>query len=793
MLKKSVFIDAADADMRENMRWRGAGMVSANNSSRLMLDYKSQSPNSYWKIMELTFGKSGLCVSHLKVEMGSDVNSSSGTEPCIMRSAEEKPDITRGAGFQLAADAKKINPNLTLDMLWWSEPRWVSDSENVFEARYEWYKRTLIAAYEAYGLKFDYVSAVQNERDADLEWVKYLAASLRGEKNCPYDFSKIKIVGGEEVCTWNFADNMLQDSELMEAVDVIGSHYTSRSTENAQVIANEIGKELWFSEASSPMAYAEGARRFNKSGLSGINGALDIANRVIAMYPQGKMTLHEYQPVISAYYDGVCYCHKSLITACQPFNGSFVLENGFYTTLHFSQFIPKGWRFIKNACYCDGVAGGDGHAMVEAKFSYLTAVSPNFKDYSIVITNTLQQPIKYSFTVNGINTKNKPLNVWETRGESDMSKSLDSNFFVKKGIISILTNDKLTKFDIAIQPMSIVTITTLEPKFNKPIQNSANDIFALPYRDDFRYSDKPANFLHDRGGAPLYTTDQGGAFEVKNGALVQQITQEMRANEWGYTPEPTTTLGDDRWFDYSVSADVEFAPSDDPKSSYVGIGLRHILACDAMSGYSLRLYESKNWQLIYDDSIIASGFVPGFGRLILSIQHDLLRAYVGNQLVIEYRVPSSLSIAGAGRAALYSSYNKNSFKNLEIEPLRSDDAYTYAERFDDTDMRFEYFGRWEHELMSSFKNYKRTLSKGTVGDSLTFKFTGRGFGIMGAQTGTSQVEMTIGDGEQMLITPAKSKERAITCRAFDLSKGEHTVAIKVISGDFYVDGAEVYR
>ena len=541
------------------------------------------------------------------------------------------------------------------------------------------------------------------------------------------------------------------------------------------------------------MAYAEGVRRFNKSGLSGINGALDIANRVIAMYPQGKMTLHEYQPVISAYYDGVCYCHKSLITACEPFNGSFILENGFYTTLHFSQFIPKGWRFIKNACYCDGVVGGDGHAMVEAKFSYLTAVSPNFKDHSIVITNTLQQPIKYIFTVNGINTENKPLNVWETCGESDMSKPLESNFFVKKGTISTSTIDKLTKFDITIQPMSIVTITTLEPKFTKPIQNSANDIFALPYRDDFRYSDKTANFLHDRGGAPLYTTDQGGAFEVKNGALVQQITQKMRANEWGYTPEPTTTLGDDRWFDYSVSADVEFAPSDAPEGSYVGIGLRHILACDAMSGYSLRLYESKNWQLMYDDSIIASGFVSSFGRLALSIQHDLLRAYVGNQLVIECRVPSSLSIASAGRAALYSSYNKNSFKNLAIEPLGSDDAYTYAERFDDTDMRFEYFGRWEHELMSSFKNYKRTLSKGTVGDSLTFKFTGRGFGIMGAQTGTSQVEMTIDDGEQMLITPAKSKERAITCRAFDLSEGEHTVAIKVISGDFYVDGAEVYR
>ena len=72
--------------------------------------------------------------------MGSDVNSTSGTEPATKRTENEKCNVFRGAGFILAADAKKIRPDLTLDMLWWSEPKWVSDSKDVFAARYKWYK-----------------------------------------------------------------------------------------------------------------------------------------------------------------------------------------------------------------------------------------------------------------------------------------------------------------------------------------------------------------------------------------------------------------------------------------------------------------------------------------------------------------------------------------------------------------------------------------------------------------------------------------------------------------------------
>ena len=40
-------IDGSKAITAENKLYRGLGMVSGNNSSRLLLDYKTESPESY--------------------------------------------------------------------------------------------------------------------------------------------------------------------------------------------------------------------------------------------------------------------------------------------------------------------------------------------------------------------------------------------------------------------------------------------------------------------------------------------------------------------------------------------------------------------------------------------------------------------------------------------------------------------------------------------------------------------------------------------------------------------------
>ncbi len=796
---KEIIVDGASANKSSNMRYRGAGMVSGNGSSRLLLDYKQEHPEAYRKILEYTFGKDGIGVNHLKIEMGADINSSSGTEPAVKRAAGEKANTARGAGYILAADAKRINPDLTLDMLWWSEPRWVTDSEDVYAARYRWYKETLDSAYETYGLKFDYVSAVRNEREYDLEWVKYLSAHLKSETACPYDYSQIKIVGGEEVCTWSFADRMYEDAELMDAVDVVGSHYTSASTDAAQKLAAEHGKELWLSEGSPAMCYARGVCRFNGSGLSGLNGALDTANRFIGMYPNGKMTLYEYQPVIAAYYDGVNYCQKQIISACDPWSGFFNLDSGFYIALHFSRFIQKGWEFVDSACFSDGKAGGDGHCIVDAVYSYMTAADPETGDYSIVIANSTPEPIEYAVKVFGLGKAAADVSIWETRGPDSPdsgSDVFDENYFKK---ISEITPDKADNcytYKLTVKPYSIITVSTVNraEREYKNADDCERTVLRLPYSDNFEYSEYPDNYLASRGFAPRYTTDQGGAFEVEEtdggNVLIQRITPEMKAEEWGATPDPLTTLGDDRWFNYGISADVAFELSEKPGENYVGIGLRYTLALIAYSGYWLQLFENGNWKLKANGEEMISGRINGFDcktahRLKIEAEYNVVRAYIDGEKTAECIYKSGAFI-GAGRAALYSSYNRNRFGNLLIEPLTDD---VYITRYDNTDPCVNYSGEWRHDTMSGFKDCKRTISHGKACGSFTVNFDGTGIAFTG-ETEKAVLSVEI-DGSSETEKVFQTGTREISRFIGKLEKRRHTVKIMVIDGEYSIDGIQI--
>ena len=104
---------------------------------------------------------------------------------------------------------------------------------------------------------------------------------------------------------------------------------------------------------------------------------------------------------------------------------------------------------------------------------------------------------------------------------------------------------------------------------SKPNKNDS--ILSLPYEDKLIGDDLTA----ERGGAPAYTTDQGGAFEITDGFLMQMVIEDMRPSEWGYTPDPVTSLGDDRWYNYSVSIDTAL----ESREGYAGIGLRYSLGC----------------------------------------------------------------------------------------------------------------------------------------------------------------------------------------------------------------------
>lgn len=416
----AVSIDGSTTNMDEGTVYRGLGVVTGNNSSRLLMDYKTENPESYWEIMNLLFKKDyGAGLTHVKIEFGTDVNSSSGTEPSIMRSADEEADVTRGVGFMFVADALSINPDITVDLLRWGEPKWITDAFSVsqeagFEARYKWYKAALDKAYETYGIKFTHISADANEADKiDSEWIIYFADRLENETDECYNYGEIKIVASDEVGSWKIADEMMANEELRKAVDILGEHYNTWANEKVKTLNKVYNKEIWYTEGIASTNIAKLSVTSNGSGINGTNGALDVCNRIINGYYNGRMTMYEYQPAVAAYYSGAKYFPKSLLNAQTPWSGYYEADCGIWTSAHFTMFIENGWRYIDSACYGDGK---EAHSISETTNNYMTVTDTETGDYTIVICNDSEWKRNYTFTLDNMIKADAPIYVWETRG-----------------------------------------------------------------------------------------------------------------------------------------------------------------------------------------------------------------------------------------------------------------------------------------------------------------------------------------------------------------------------------------
>lgn len=807
-----VIIDGTKAITDENALYEGMGFISANNSSRLLLDYKDENPDAYWEILNYVFGDDGLGISLYKLEMGADVDSSSGTEPAVKRAEDEPADVTRGAGYQLAADALTINPDLEIDMLYWGTPGWVAEPETTegkYAARYKWYKETIDAMYDTYGIKLSYVTVCQNEKAVDTQWIKYISDALENETDERYDYGSIKIVAGEGVCDWKISDYMLEDEELMDIVDVVTSHYTSFTSDATKQLQTENGKKVWFSEGSSPMKAEQLARNMEESGsgIGGLNGALDIASRITQAMTEG-MTMYEFQPLVSAYYDGATYFPKQLITAKEPWSGAYSLDSGYYMTLHFSRFIKKGWQFIEDACYGDGVAGGDGHAIVDSTFNYITCTDPDTGDYSMVIVNNSEKTLKYNINVKDLVKAGEKVFFWETVDEYDGTGDYYDSFFNKLGYVTpVQEEDGTYSYTIVIKPYSMATISTLDIE-NKSYTDRSSDeeILALDYEDDFEYRDYEDDYLTSRGMAPRYTTDQSGAFEVEatdNGnVLMQKINYDNKGKEWGSSSEPVTTLGDDRWQNYTVSIDAHFTdnPVESTKVNYVGVGARYILANNDYSGYSVRLTVEGSCILMKDRSELQQITLDNFDadawhNLKISVQDNVIKAYVDDELLIEY--VDEANVVNSGRVSICSSYQNNYFDNLKV--TTDSENYTVS-RLDDMDASLTYSAGstsdddngWYFNTMSSFSNFNRTVSTGQENDYVSFEFEGSSLAVLGTQKeAVLKIEI---DGEvvQEAYQCESSKERTAVYSNYELEEGRHTVKITITAGSFAFDTIE-YR
>lgn len=802
----TVAVDGNTVNMDEGSVYCGLGVVTGNNSSRLLMDYKTQTPEAYWEIMNLLFKPDyGAGLTHIKIEFGTDVNSSSGTEPSIMRSADEKADVTRGAGFMFAADALSINPDITVDLLRWGEPGWVTDAfsesqEKGYKARYKWYKAAIDGAFDTYGIRFTHISADANETEkVDAGWIIYFADRLKKETDERYDYGAIKIVASDEIGTWKIADEMTMNEALRNSVDILAGHYNTVASDRAKVLNKEYGKKIWYTEGIAPTNMAHLAVTSNGSGLNGTNGALDVCNRIINGYYNGRMTMYEYQPAVAAYYSGVKYFPKSLINAQNPWSGYYEADCGIWTSAHFTHFMKSGWRFIDSACYGDG---RENHVISETTNNYMTVTDTETGEYSIIICNDSGERRNYTFTLKNMKLADVPVTIWETRGP-DEGQSYDGNYFKNTGTFRPVEDDGNYAYSVEVKPYSLVTVTTLDKTADPSAGNCKYEDIPLdiPYADDFEYSD---DFLSARGNAPLYTTDYGGAFEVAevdgNKVLMQMINAGNKPTDWHYrdTPHPITSLGDDRWANYS--AEIDFRLASDKSDNYVAFGVRYLTAeLDAESaenGYSVRIYPDGKWVLKKNTETVNSGIIEGFDstawHTIKITAADIhISADIDGTEVTAF--DDETAFAHSGRVSVGSGLYNNLFDNLKIAPVQG--YKSIITRIDDHDPSITYDGSWYRTVPDSYLNFNRTISRAEItgGDtgekSFEFGFTGNHFAIIG-QTDPADIEVYI-DGE---LFETKRKLRGTCARqcsySADIPEGKHTVRIKVIGGAYTVDAIE---
>ncbi|WP_110589541.1 family 16 glycoside hydrolase [Microbacterium suaedae] len=536
---------AAAAENRNGLPFKGFGMLSANSTSSLLMDYKAAQPEKYWELVETLYGGERPLMNTVKIEMGNDRNTSTGPNAATMRSRDEYPNVQREPGFQFAADAQRVaQGDIHLSLLRWTTPAWVADKAD----EYIWFKNTALAAYREYGIMVDSINPDHNETyDPDeavvIDFAAKLAADEAGyegataeDPNSGYAspeekelFQAIRTVAGDTVGTppTSFGDQLTDpaDSALRDAVDIVGFHYSSADDANGNMTkaAEDLDLEVWNSEGQA--TFSNSADRPNNTnddgvggtgtGMGGANGPLEMANWITTGFDASRRTMTIYQPAIGSFYDGFQYASKELVSARDPWSGWLYYDAGLAVLQHFTQFATLGWENATGEADANGIwraipqasdstlgRGNPPSGALGGGDSYTTLAAPDATDFSTVIVNDSSFTRTYEITASELNLgDDAALEVWETRAADD-GEAYDANYLSP---VDELTPDAAGTYTVTVEPWSAVTATTLDQA------TAAADGSLTPREGAGSKLPQAPEYTAEDGGRDVLDTDASGA------------------------------------------------------------------------------------------------------------------------------------------------------------------------------------------------------------------------------------------------------------------------------------------
>ena len=553
----SVTIDPVDP----GKTFDGFGAVSAGASSRLLYDY----PEPYRsQVLDYLFRPDyGAALQHLKVEIGSDVNSTDGSEPSHMRTAQDK-NFTRGYEWWLMQEAHRRNPKIILDTLAWGAPGWIGKGTLYTPAMAHYSAVFLNGAESQYHLNIPY-TGIWNEKQFDAQYVKTLRSVLDKER------PGAKIVCCDEyphegLGQWSILDAMRKDPALAKAVDVVSVHYPREKGKlTTPADAVDAGKPLWSSEDQP-----ESSASIILSRDWAIGGR-SLAHLYNENYLEGHFTKTEIWSPVTSYYDILAAPNSGLMYANTPWSGHYDVQGAIWATAHTTQFADPGWHYLQNAS--GQLTPG----------SYVTLAAPNGHDWSMVVeTINSKQPTRMTVVIKGPLGRDA-LHVWETNQKRTFEHVGD-----------IAPHDG--SFVYTFEPDSLYTITTTVGQHKGTAVPPPSKPFPLPYRDSF----EKTPLLR----SAAYLSDQDGAYEVhpcvgRPGKCLEQVITQ-KPIPWGPIPDPWTLAGDIHWTDYTERTDFS-VPANGIATLIGRIDSADVFAdgnARYPSGYVLRVQADGHWALL---------------------------------------------------------------------------------------------------------------------------------------------------------------------------------------------------
>jgi len=573
-------------------RFDGIGAVSGGGATSVLLKDYPEPQRS--QILDLLFKpKFGASMSAFMVEVPGDGNSTQGAEPSHMHTKDDL-NFNRGYEWWLLREAKKRNPDLTLDACAWGCPSWVGNGNFWSQDMADYYTKWIQGLKKVYGLDLDAIGC-RNEKGVSEDFVKKFRATLNAN-----GLEKVKIHGFDnwDRTKFDWTKDLSTDPELRKAVDILSNHTmaTAPTPPAVRQLADSLNKPIWNSEEH---VYKDGfdceisiVEAFNNNFI--VSGVTKILNWYLvgSVYP---MEPYPEQP--------------AAMLANSPWSGHYATRLALWGYAHYGQFSKIGWQYLNG-----------GYGKLSGGGTFVTLKSPG-KDYSVIFeTKSAQSNQTITFNVSGGLSTGK-LCVWHSSATEQ---------FVQQPSIS----PKNGSFTITLEPKSVYSISTTTGQKKGSFDHiPAETSFPLPYYETFDEYTKPAQF----GYLPHYTADISSVFEIaerpdKKGMCLREVVAK-KPQSWAPEWLPYTILGDKDWTDYEVSADIFL---DDGGSAGVMGRLNNVgggYGC-VPKGYYLRLSADGSCSLFA--STAPRGKNNDLGTQLASVTNSAYAGYQWHNLKLQF-------------------------------------------------------------------------------------------------------------------------------------------------------------